>query len=145
MTETTDSRDRSVAEHVRRYLATDGRDGYMEGGVTNLVLTTVGRKSGVRRRTGLFYGQEGDTYVLVASGSRYGAPLPDWYLNTLANPEVDVQIRGDHFRAHARTTTGAERARLWSKMLATAPQYGTYAAKARQEIPVVILERLPQP
>ncbi|MFI6900114.1 nitroreductase/quinone reductase family protein [Nonomuraea sp. NPDC050394] len=142
MTETTDSRDRSVAEHVRRYLATDGRDGYMEGGVTNLVLTTVGRKSGVRRRTGLFFGQDGDTYVLVASGSAYGAPLPDWYLNTVANPEVDVQILADRFKARARTATGAERARLWAMMLAVAPAYRPYAATALQEIPIVVLERV---
>ncbi|MBB5074805.1 nitroreductase/quinone reductase family protein [Nonomuraea endophytica] len=142
MTETTDSRDRSVAEHVRRYLATDGRDGYMEGGMTNLILTTVGRKSGLRRRTGLFFGQDADTYVLVASGSAYGAPLPDWYLNTVANPEVDVQILADRFKAHARTTTGAERARLWTMMLTLAPAYRPYAATALQEIPIVTLNRI---
>ncbi len=34
----TDSPDRSVAEHVARYLATDGRDGYLEGGVPTPVV-----------------------------------------------------------------------------------------------------------
>lgn len=29
----------TVTDHVRRYLATDGRDGYLEGGTTNLVIT----------------------------------------------------------------------------------------------------------
>ncbi|WP_446222834.1 hypothetical protein ACTWPB_24195 [Nocardia sp. IBHARD005] len=41
----TDSPDRSVTDHVRRYLATDGRDGFLEGGTTNLVLTTIGRRT----------------------------------------------------------------------------------------------------
>ncbi|MFD3460246.1 hypothetical protein ACFWVM_11080 [Nocardia fluminea] len=31
----TDSPDPSVTDHVRRYLATDGRDGFLEGGTTN--------------------------------------------------------------------------------------------------------------
>lgn len=47
-----DSPDRSVAEHVRRYVATDGRDGYLEGGVPKLVLTVTGRTSG-RPRSGV--------------------------------------------------------------------------------------------
>ncbi|WP_245642567.1 DUF6196 family protein [Nonomuraea candida] len=64
-----DSPDPSVAEHVRRYLATDGRDGYLEGGVTNLVLTVKGRKLGRWLRTGLFFGEDDGRYVLVASGS----------------------------------------------------------------------------
>lgn len=54
----TDSPDRSVAEHVRRYLETAGEDGYMEGGMTNLVLTTVGRRTGRLRRTGLFFTED---------------------------------------------------------------------------------------
>lgn len=29
----------TVTDHIRRYLATDGRDGYLEGGTTNLVIT----------------------------------------------------------------------------------------------------------
>ncbi|WP_228536441.1 hypothetical protein [Nocardia sp. XZ_19_231] len=45
----TDSPDPSVTDHLRHYLATDGRDGFLEGGTTNLFLTTTGRRSGVYR------------------------------------------------------------------------------------------------
>ncbi|MEV4161051.1 nitroreductase family deazaflavin-dependent oxidoreductase [Nonomuraea dietziae] len=139
----TDSPDLSVAEHVRRYLETDGEDGYLEGGVTNLVLTTVGRKSGARRRTGVFFGQDGERLVLVASGSVLGAPtLPNWYLNLLANPEAEVQVRAERFAVRAHTATGAERDRLWRLMTTLAPLYHRYAAAARQEIPIVVLERI---
>ncbi len=62
----TDSPDRSVAEHLRRYLATDGRDGYLEGGVPNLVLTVTGRTSGRRHRTGLFFGTDGERFAATA-------------------------------------------------------------------------------
>ena len=51
-----DSPDPSVAEHVRRYIATGGASGYLEGGTTNLVLTHRGRTSGRLYRTGLFFG-----------------------------------------------------------------------------------------
>ncbi len=137
----TDSPDRSVAEHVARYLATDGRDGYLEGGVPNLVLTTVGRRTGALRRTALFFGEDGGRYVLVASGSVASARLPQWYLNVAAHPEVHVQVRGEKFRARARTAAGPERERLWRLMTELAPVYHRYAAASAREIPVVVLER----
>lgn len=137
-----DSRDPSVAEHVRRYIATDGRDGYLEGGMTNLVLTVKGRKSGRWLRTGLFFGEDDDRYVLVASGSAITHTHPAWYLNVVATPEVRVQILGERFVARARTARGAERDRLWKKMTALAPVYHTYEARTRREIPVVVLERV---
>jgi len=136
-----DSPDRSVAEHVARYLATDGRDGYLEGGVPNLVLTTVGRRTGALRRTALFFGEDDGRYVLVASGSAVGSGYPGWYLNVVADPEVHVQVRAERFVAGARTVTGPERARLWRLMTELAPVYHRYAAAAAHEIPVVVLER----
>ena len=56
-----------VAEHLRRYVATDGADGHEWRGVPTLLLTTRGRKSGKLRRTPLIYGRDGDDYVVVAS------------------------------------------------------------------------------
>jgi deazaflavin-dependent oxidoreductase (nitroreductase family) len=140
--EAADSSDRSVAEHVRRYLATDGRDGYLEGGVTNLVLTVKGRKSGRWLRTGLFFGEDDGRYVLVASGSAITHTHPAWYLNVVANPEVGVQILGERFIARARTAEGPEREQLWRLMTKLAPVYHTYEARSRRQIPVVVLERI---
>ncbi|WP_280301589.1 nitroreductase/quinone reductase family protein [Nocardia neocaledoniensis] len=137
----TDSPDPSVTDHVRRYLATDGRDGYLEGGTTNLVLTTTGRRTGLRRRTGLFFGRDGDRLVLVASGSVPGrAQTPQWYRNLLAVPEAEVQVRAERFRVRARATEGAEYERLWQLMLTQAPVYRRYARLAVRAIPVVVLE-----
>ncbi|MGW5922086.1 nitroreductase/quinone reductase family protein [Nocardia fluminea] len=137
----TDSPDPSVTDHVRRYLATDGRDGFGEGGTTNLVLTTIGRRTGVRRRTGLFFGRDGDRLVLVASGSVPGrAELPQWYRNLLATPEARVQVKADRFRVRARVAEGTEYQRLWELMLTQTPVYGHYARSAVRPIPVVVLE-----
>ncbi|ADB33089.1 hypothetical protein Kfla_4040 [Kribbella flavida DSM 17836] len=137
-----DSPDPSVAEHVRRYLATNGASGYLEGGVTNLVLTHRGRTSGKLYRTGLFYGEDHGRWVLVASGSAITHTHPQWYLNLVANPEVGVQIRGERFLARARTAEGAERDRLWRLMVDLAPVYRTYEARSDRTIPVVVLERV---
>lgn len=138
-----DSRDPSVVEHVRRYIATDGRSGYLEGGMTNLILTYTGRRSGQRYRTGLFFGEDNGRYVLVASGGAITQTHPQWYLSVRANPVVEVQILAERFTARARTTSGAERSRLWAMMTAQAPIYLRYEILTRdREIPVVVLERL---
>ncbi|RDI46737.1 nitroreductase/quinone reductase family protein [Nocardia mexicana] len=137
-----DSPDPSVAEHVRRYLATGGGSGYREGGVTNLILTHRGRRTGRLHRTGLFYGKDGERYVLVASGSGITHTHPQWYLNLVADPEVEVQILAERFTVRARAAEGVERERLWALMTELAPIYHSYEARSRRVIPVVVLERV---
>jgi F420H(2)-dependent quinone reductase len=137
-----ESPDPSVADHVRRYLATDGEDGYEEGGMTNLLLTTLGRRSGRWRRTALFYTEDSGRYILVASGAAPGAKRPpDWYLNLQATPEASVQILSERFAVRAYTARGSQRERLWTLMASLAPVYYRHAAHSLWEIPVVILER----
>ena len=129
-----------VAEHVHRYIETNGEDGHMWRGVPTLILTTLGRRSGKPRRLALIYGQDGDAYIVVAS--KGGAPQhPEWYLNLLDNPEVQVQVLADRFRATARTASPEEHAALWPRMAAIWPAYNDYQAKTDRTIPLVILER----
>lgn len=129
-----------VADHTRRYVETDGRDGHEWNGVPTLLLTTRGRKSGTLRRTALIYGRNGDDYVVVAS--RGGAPHhPAWYLNLVADPQVWLQVGAEKFTARARTATPEEKPRLWKQMASIWPDYDNYQAKTSRDIPVVILER----
>ncbi len=137
-----------VAEHIRKYQESNGADGHIWHGIDGnlnvpcLLLTTKGRKSGEERTAALIYGQEGDSYVVVAS--KGGTPAsPTWYGNLTANPEVRVQVLADKFAANARTASGEERARLWSMMAEIFPSYNNYQekAKASREIPVIVLER----
>ena len=128
-------------EHVRRYVETDGAEGHDWQGVSVLILTTTGRRSGQPRSTPLIYGQDGDDYLIVAS--KGGAPThPDWYGNLVAEPEVSVQVRGDRFAARARTASPEERQRLWKTMTASWPAYDDYQRHTEREIPVVVLERI---
>ena len=129
-------------EHVRRYRETDGEEGHIwREGSTVLLLTTMGRRTGLPRTRPLIYGRDGKNAVVVAS--KGGAPAhPHWYLNLVANPEVEVQILGETFRAQARTAEGVERARDWRMMNQIWSHYDEYQAKTDREIPVVVLERM---
>jgi deazaflavin-dependent oxidoreductase (nitroreductase family) len=129
-------------EHVRRYIETDGEEGYVwREGSPILLLTTTGRKSGKEHTMPLIFGESDGSQVLVAS--RGGAPEhPGWYLNLEANPEVGVQVKADKFRARARTAEGEERERLWKAMNEIWPHYDEYQAKTTRQIPVVVLDRI---
>jgi deazaflavin-dependent oxidoreductase (nitroreductase family) len=62
-----------------------------------MILTTIGRKSGISRQTPLQYEEvDGDYYIASARG-----PDADWFKNISANPKVRIQIRDHEFDATA--------------------------------------------
>jgi deazaflavin-dependent oxidoreductase (nitroreductase family) len=129
-------------EHVERYRATDGDEGHEWRGTQTLLLTTTGRRSGEPRTTPLIYAPAGeDQYTVIASKGGSDAP-PAWYLNLSEDPEVEIQIKDDRFRAHARTAGPDEKPAMWETMAAEWPDYDEYQRKTSREIPVVVLERL---
>ena len=129
-----------VAEHVERYVATNGEEGYSWQGVPTLLLTTRGRRSNKLRRTALIFGRDGEDYLLVASkGGAAAHPL--WYENLVVDERVTVQVKDEEFAAIARTASAGERARLWQIMTAVWPAYDEYQARTEREIPVVIVQR----
>jgi deazaflavin-dependent oxidoreductase (nitroreductase family) len=130
-----------VAEHVRRYLASDGADGYDWRGAPTLLLTTRGRRTGALRRTALIFGRDGDDFLIVAS--KGGAPEnPLWYENLLAEPRVRVQLKDEQFEATARPAGPEERSRLWAIMTDIWPDYDEYTTRTERVIPIVVLSRL---
>ncbi|MEV0627268.1 nitroreductase family deazaflavin-dependent oxidoreductase [Nonomuraea wenchangensis] len=127
-------------EHVRRYQETDGAEGHDWNNTTVLLLTTKGRNSGRPYTTPLIYQRHGDLYLVVASYG--GAPDdPQWYKNLRADPEVEVQVKGERFAARARPARPEEKPEMWRVMTATWPQYDEYQQKTDREIPIVVLER----
>ena len=128
-------------DHVRRYEATDGEDGYIFNGAPILLLTTTGRKSGTQHTTPLIFGEDDGRYLIV--GSRGGAEThAQWYLNLRKNPEVGVQVKGDKFKARARAADDSEKPALWQTMTKIWPAYDDYQKRTQRPIPVVILERI---
>lgn len=135
-----------IKEHLDAYLRSDGAEGHLRdftagGGkpdTPNLLLTTVGRKSGKEIVLPLIYGVDGDRFLIVAS--KGGAPEhPAWYLNLTAQPEVKLQVAAKRLNARAYTASGAERERLWQVMADVFPPYNEYQTRTTREIPVVVL------
>jgi deazaflavin-dependent oxidoreductase (nitroreductase family) len=128
------------AEHVSRYVQTDGREGHEWQGTTVLILTSTGRHSGAPRSTPLIYQRHGDDYLIVASKGGADEP-PAWYLNLQADPDVQVRLPGETFKATARTADSQEKPAMWATMAAAWPAYDDYQAKTDREIPIVVLTR----
>ena len=129
------------AAHRAVLRITRGRLGWRLGSMPALELTTVGRRSGQPRTSMLTSPlQLGDAYVVVAS--RGGDPHhPAWFLNLVANPEVQVSIEGQPpVPMRARVMTEAERAEHWPGIAARHPHYAGYQKRTSRIIPLVVLE-----
>jgi deazaflavin-dependent oxidoreductase (nitroreductase family) len=107
------------------------------------LLETRGARSGLARRNGVLYFNDGDRVVIVAS--KLGMPEhPAWFHNVVAYP--DVLLGGKPFRAEV-VGDEAERARIWVLADRVFPPYAAYrerAARTGRIIPLVRLVPLPQ-
>lgn len=109
-------------------------------GMPALELTTTGRKSGKQRTVVLTAPiVEGERIVLVASKGG-NDDHPDWYRNLVANPEVEITLKGEKRTYKARTATPEERAELWPRITSAYKGYADYEKRTTREIPVVICD-----
>ena len=126
------------AEHVAKYRETGGEVGHIWNGATALLLTTTGRKSGEARTQAMIYARDGDNYLVVAS--KGGAPQhPAWYLNLVAQPQIEIQVKDKAIKVVAHTAEGAERDRLWKVVTGVWPNYDQYQQRTQRVIPLVVL------
>jgi F420H(2)-dependent quinone reductase len=125
--------------HIWAYRRTNGRVGARLLWFPAALVTTTGRKTGRQRTTPTLYLGDGDRVVLPASfGGRDGNP--GWYRNLKSNPEVHLQIRGEHLDLTARDATDEERKRYWPKLIRMYPPYRGYREAADRKIPLVVCE-----
>ena len=104
-----------------------------------VVLTTVGARTGLLRKTPLMRVEHGGTYAVVASVA--GADRhPDWYANVLARPEVELGDGACVLSLVGREVEGRERDRWWSRACTAFPSYATYQSRTRRRIPLLLLE-----
>lgn len=130
--------------HLEKYLETNGETGYIWNGVTCLVMTTIGHKSGEPRQHPIIFSRDGNNFVVIAS--KGGSPdHPLWYLNLTKNPRVTLQIKDKKCEAIARTAKSPERERLWKEAAKAWPNYDVYVTRTTREIPVVVLEPVSPP
>jgi len=119
--------------HTWLYRATGGKIGHSAGKITNLLLTTKGRKSGAARTVALAYLADGADFVIVASNG--GA------VRQIGNhdPHATVEVGSAKVAVEAREATAEEHARLWPALKAVNPFFGNYEQITERRIPVVVL------
>jgi len=128
--------------HTAIYRATGGRVGASAGGITNLLLTTTGRRSGEPRTVPLAYIADGDRFVVVASNGGSDRP-PAWWGNLRRTPTATVQIGPRIVQVVAREATPEEHAVLWPRLTSVNPFFAQYERITTRRIPVVVLEPRP--
>ncbi|OBG40897.1 MULTISPECIES: nitroreductase family deazaflavin-dependent oxidoreductase [Mycolicibacter] len=136
---------RALSLHNLIYQQTNGWIGHKVPGLPpNLLLHTVGAKTGQARTSTLTYARDGDAYLIVASMG--GAPRsPGWYHNLKANPDVEINVGPKRLRATARPVLpdDPDYARLWRLVNANnADRYEAYQRRTSRPIPVVALTPL---
>jgi deazaflavin-dependent oxidoreductase (nitroreductase family) len=128
-----------IAEQVRLYESTGGREGGTLEGQPCVILTTRGRHTGRLRKSPLMRVEHDGRYAVVASMG--GAPAhPVWYLNLQADPRVTLQDGDRVMDLVARTAGPEEKAEWWPHAVEVWPPYQDYQAKTDRDIPVVVLE-----
>jgi deazaflavin-dependent oxidoreductase (nitroreductase family) len=107
-------------------------------GMSIVLVTSVGAKTGQLRKTPLMRVEHDGEYAVVASLG--GAPNnPVWYNNLKKNPHVELQdgpVKKDYI---AREVSGEERDLWWDRAVAAFPDYANYQKKTDRVIPVFVL------
>lgn len=125
--------------HAAVYRATGGVLGRRLAGNEMLLLTTLGRSSGHPHTVPLLFLRDNGRLVVIAS---YGGRdrHPDWYLNLVADPLVEVRIALETEPLVARTATAEERETWWPRIVEAYGDYALYQSRTERVIPVVFLE-----
>jgi deazaflavin-dependent oxidoreductase (nitroreductase family) len=129
--------------HRAVYRLTGGIIGGSAGGLSTLLLTTKGRKSGLARTVPLPYFPAPASYdgkaVIIVGSFAGNAKHPEWFQNLSADPNVEVQIGFRKHRIRAEIATGETRQEIWAEVTAREPMYADYQRVTDRTIPVVIL------
>ncbi|AQA04160.1 nitroreductase [Mycobacterium sp. MS1601] len=130
--------------HDLIYQKTGGRIGHRLPGVPpNLLLHSVGAKTGAARVNTLTYAEDDGRYLIVASNggaNRY----PAWYHNLKAHPDVEINIGPKRFAVHASILLpdAPDYARLWHVVNANnADRYTNYQKRTDRPIAIIVLTR----
>jgi deazaflavin-dependent oxidoreductase (nitroreductase family) len=109
-------------------------------GFNALILTTIGRKSGVERTNpvGWFPGENGSWLIVASANGAVGNPA--WYYNIAGHPDkVRIEVESRKIAVIAEQLHGAERAAAWEQIIADAPRFARYQEKTDRQLPIIRL------
>ena len=125
---------------VDDFRANEGKVGGQFAGADLLLLTTTGAKSGEPRLAPLAYFTIDARMIII--GSKAGADTnPDWVHNLRVNPQAHVEVGTDAYDVTARELPQADRDEIFEKVVAAAPNFGTYQQNTTRIIPLFELVR----
>jgi deazaflavin-dependent oxidoreductase (nitroreductase family) len=114
--------------------------GKVMGRMNALVLTTVGRKSGVERSTPVGYFPDKEGGWLIVASAAGAAKNPAWYCNIAAHPDkVKIEVAGRTIPVTAEQLHGPERDAAWQQITTAAPRFAQYQQKTDRQLPVIRL------
>jgi len=125
--------------NVPIYRLTHGRVMGKVGQAPVLLLTSIGRRSGQPRTAPVLFLADGERVVVIGSNAG-NERAPAWSHNLRANPDCEVQIRGDRRDLRARLAEGEERTELWRKMNEQYAGFEDYDERTSRDIGVFVLE-----
>src|SRR3954464_6136417 len=119
------STDDWAREQAEAYEASGGAAAGDLRGMPVIVLTTVGAKTGLLRKTALMRVEHDGEYAVV--GSLGGAPKhPVWVHNIRKDPHVELRDAPDKHDYVPREVEGDERAAWWKRSVDAYPPYADY-------------------
>jgi len=128
-----------VRQQVETIESSGGTEGMSLQGMSVVVLTMRGVKSGKVRKAPVMRVEHDGRYAAVAS--KGGSPEhPGWYHNLIADPRIELRDGTASQTMVAREVSGDERAVWWERAVAVFPNYADYQHKTDREIPVFVLE-----
>lgn len=125
--------------NVPIYRLTRGRVMGKIGRAPVLLLTSTGRRSGQPRTAPVLFLADGERVVVIGSNAG-NLREPAWSHNLKANPDAEIEIRGEHRLMRARVTDGEERERLWRMMNEVYAGFDEYDERTSRDIAVFALE-----
>ncbi len=125
--------------NVPLYRLSGGRLGGKVGSAPVLLLTSTGRRSGQPRTAPVVFMHDGSDVIVIGSNAG-NRNEPGWSFNLKANPDAEVEIRGERRSVTARVSEGEERERLWKSMNQQYEGFDDYSALTTRDIAVFVLE-----
>ena len=123
---------------VKLFRMSNGRLMGRAGGLTTLLLTVAGRKTGVDHTTLIAYFEDDGRYAVTGSAGG-SATEPQWFRNLRHADRAVVQIGSVRTEVGVVIAEAAEHAVLWERLVARAPGFAKYQAKVERQIPIATL------
>jgi deazaflavin-dependent oxidoreductase (nitroreductase family) len=128
--------------HVEAMETMDDDVVWIGAGMHQVIVSTIGRKSGNEHKVALPVWFDDDGNRIVVASYAGNERHPHWYLNLAdkdANPEVKVRAQDHEFWADAQILEGGEYDEVWQQLVADRAYYDNYQTRTTRKLPLVRL------